>query len=257
MTDLSSMTVFITGATSGFGAAAARRFAADGAKLVLCGRRTDRLEALKAELANVPVHIVTLDVTQRADVFQAFAGLPRIFSAIDVLVNNAGLAQGLEPSQAANLDDWDTMVDTNIKGLLYCTRAALPGMVERRRGHIINIGSIAGSYPYAGGNAYGGTKAFVDQFTLNLRADLLGTNVRATVIKPGMCETEFSLVRFKGDSQQAAKVYEGMQPLTAEDVAESIHWVAAQPAHVNVNILEIMPTQQAAASLSVHRDLKG
>lgn len=248
----SDTTVFITGASSGFGAAAARLFAKDGARLVLCARRTDRLEALKAEL-DVPVHLLKLDVRGRADVETAFASLPADFAKIDILVNNAGLAQGLEPAPQADLDDWDRMVDTNIKGLMYCTRAALPGMVARKRGHIINLGSVAANYPYPGGNVYGGTKAFVKQFSLNLRAELLGQGVRVTVLEPGMCETEFSVVRFKGDESKADTVYAGMTPLSADDIANCIHWVASLPAHVNINILEVMPTEQANGGFAVHR----
>jgi 3-hydroxy acid dehydrogenase/malonic semialdehyde reductase len=252
MTDLSSATVFITGATAGFGAATARLFAKQGARLVLCGRRTDRLEALRAELLT-PVHVVTLDVRQRQAVAEAVASLPPDFAAIDILVNNAGLALGLLGAPEADLDDWETMIDTNNKGLVYCTRAVLPGMVARNRGHIINIGSVAGSYPYAGGNVYGATKAFVDQFTLNLRADLLGTAVRATVIDPGLAETEFSLVRFKGDATRASDLYSGTQPLTGDDIAECIRWVASLPAHVNINQIEVMPVCQAPTRLEVHR----
>lgn len=251
---LSGATVLITGASSGFGAAAARKFAADGAKLVLAARRTERLAALKEELgAKVPVHLLTLDVQKRDEVMAAIASLPAEFAAIDVLVNNAGLALGLENAPKANLDDWDTMIDTNIKGLTYCTRAVLPGMVERHRGHIINIGSVAGTYPYPGGNVYGGTKAFVEQFSLNLRAELLGANVRVTVIEPGMCETEFSVVRFKGDEGKADSVYVGMTPLSADDIAGTIHWVANLPAHVNINVLEVMPVEQANGGFAVHR----
>lgn len=253
MTDLSSATVFITGATSGFGAAAARRFAKDGARLVLCGRRADRLEALKNELG-VPVHAFALDVRDRSAVEMAVTGLPREFAAIDVLVNNAGLALGIEPAQRSDLDEWEQMIDTNIKGLIYLTRFLLPGMVERKRGHVINLGSVAGSYPYPGGNVYCGTKAFVEQFSLALRADVLGSHVRVTSIEPGMCETEFSLVRFQGDEARAAKIYEGMKPLSADDIAECIHWVAALPAHVNINILEVMPVQQAFNAFQVNRD---
>jgi NADP-dependent 3-hydroxy acid dehydrogenase YdfG len=255
MTDLSSATVFITGATSGFGAASARRFAQDGARLVLLGRRTDRLESLKAELS-VPVHTLAMDIRNRQAVTEAFATLPAEFAEIDLLINNAGLAVGLEMAPKTDLDDWDAMVDTNIKGLMYCTRAVLPGMVERKRGHIINLGSVAGTYPYPGGNVYGGTKAFVEQFSLNLRAELLGSKVRVTDIKPGMCETEFSLVRFRGDSSKAENVYAGMQPLTADDIAECIHWVAALPANVNINALEVMPVDQAFSPFAVHREGK-
>lgn len=253
MTDLSGSTVFVTGASAGFGAACARRFAAKGARLILCGRRGDRLESLEAEL-KVPVHAITLDVRDRGAVERAVAALPPEFAAVDVLVNNAGLALGLEPAQEADLDDWDQMVDTNIKGLTYCTRAVLPGMVARDRGHVINIGSVAATYPYPGGNAYGATKAFVQQFTMNLRADLFGTRVRATVIEPGLCgETEFSVVRFKGDADRAAKLYQDTQPLTADDIAECVLWTASLPPHVNVNRLEVMPVAQSFAGLKVAR----
>lgn len=255
MTDHAPPTVLITGASSGFGAATARRFAADGARLVIAARRVDRLEQLKAELSAVPVHVLELDLRQRDAVMQAVADLPADFAAIDILVNNAGLAAGLDPAPRASLDDWDMMVDTNIKGLMYCTRAVLPGMVARKKGHIINIGSVAGAYPYPGGNTYGGTKAFVEQFSLNLRNDILGSNVRVTNIRPGMCETEFSLVRFKGDADKAASVYQGIKPLSADDIAECIHWVAALPPHMNINILEVMPVNQAWSGFSVHREL--
>lgn len=253
MTDLSKATILITGATAGFGAAAARRFAKDGAKLVLAGRRAERLAELKAELT-VPVHTLILDVRERESVDKAIAGLPADFAAIDVLVNNAGLASGLDPAHKASLDDWELMVDTNVRGLMYVARAVLPGMVERKRGHIINLGSVAGTYPYPGGAVYGGTKAFVEQFSLNLRNDLGGSGVRVSCIEPGMCETEFSVVRFKGDESKAAAVYQGMKPLSADDIAEQIHWIAALPAHVNINTLEIMPVAQSWAGFAVHRE---
>jgi len=253
MTDLSRATIFITGASAGFGAATARRFAKDGARLVLTGRRKERLEVLLKELP-VPVHLLGFDVRDRAATLQAIASLPAEFAAIDVLVNNAGLAAGLDPAFKADLDDWETMIDTNIKGLTTCTRAILPGMVERKRGHIINLGSVAGSYPYPGGSVYGGSKAFVEQFSLNLRNDLGGTNVRVSCIEPGMCETEFSVVRYKGDIEAAANVYRGMTPLSAADIAEQIHWVASLPAHVNINRLEIMPVAQSWAGFAVHRE---
>ena len=253
MTDLSKATVLITGATAGFGSAAARRFAKDGAKLVLAGRRAERLDELKAEL-KVPVHTLVLDVRSREAVTDAINDLPKDFAAIDVLVNNAGLASGLDPAHKANLDDWEVMVDTNIKGLMYVARAVLPGMVERKRGHIINLGSVAGTYPYPAGSVYGGTKAFVEQFSLNLRNDLGGSGVRVSCIEPGMCETEFSVVRFKGDESKAAAVYQGMKPLSADDIAAQIHWVASLPAHVNINTLEIMPVAQSWAGFAVHRE---
>lgn len=249
-----SSIAFITGATSGFGAACARRFAADGWRLILCGRRQDRLDALRAELAaSVPVHAFPLDVRDETAVNAAVAALPAEFAAVDLLVNNAGLALGLEPAQRCAMDDWERMIDTNIKGLVYCTRAILPGMVERDRGHVINIGSVAGTYPYPGGNVYGATKAFVKQFSLNLRADLLGTRVRATNIEPGLAESEFSLVRFKGDPDQAARVYQNVQPLRPEDIADLVHWAATRPAHVNINRLEVMPVCQASAPFAISR----
>lgn len=247
------MIVFVTGASAGFGAAIARRFARDGARVIVSGRRGDRLQSLAAELGPnlLPLEF---DVRDRAAVEAAVAGLPAEFAAVDLLVNNAGLALGLEPAQRADLDDWEQMVDTNIKGLMYITRALLPGMVARGRGHVINLGSTAGEWPYAGGNVYGGTKAFVRQFSLNLRADLTGTPVRVTNVEPGLCGgTEFSSVRFHGDDTRAAKIYENVQPLTAEDIAETIHWIASRPAHVNINTISMMPVAQSFAGLSVYR----
>ena len=246
-------TVFVTGASSGFGAAVARRFAADGARVVAAARRADRVKDLAAELGP-QVLPLALDVRDRPAVAAAVAALPEEFKAIDVLVNNAGLALGLNPAQDADLDDWDQMIDTNCKGLVYCTRAILPGMVARGRGHVINLGSVAGTYPYPGGNVYGGTKAFVHQFSLNLRSDLHGTGVRVTCVEPGMADTEFSLVRFSGDQAKADNVYAGMQPMTADDIAESIHWAATMPQHVNVNTIELMATAQSFAPFQVARD---
>ncbi len=245
--------VFITGATAGFGLAIARRFVADGTRVIASGRRADRLDAIGKELGEL-VHPVVLDVRDRAAVEHAIAVLPAPFDAVDVLVNNAGLALGMEPAQEASLDEWDAMIDTNVKGLTYMTRALLPGMVARDRGHIVNLGSTAAEFPYPGGNVYGATKAFVYQFSLNLRADLLGTNVRVTDIEPGMCGgTEFSSVRFRGDDAKAASVYEGTVPLTAEDIADAIHWVATRPPHVNVNSMQLMPVCQAPGPLAVKR----
>jgi 3-hydroxy acid dehydrogenase/malonic semialdehyde reductase len=247
------MTIFVTGATSGFGEATVRKFAEDGAKIIGTGRRAERLERLQKQLGSNFLPL-TFDVGQRSQVEKAVASLPAEFAAVDVLVNNAGGAIGLDPAQSADLDDWDAMIDSNIKGLAYCTRFLLPGMVERNRGHIISIGSVAGEWPYPGGNVYGAAKAFVRQFSNNLRADLLGTAVRVTDIEPGLAGgTEFSEVRFKGDKKRAAAVYEGTQPLTAEDVADAIHWVATRPAHVNVNLVTIMPVMQAYAPLAVKR----
>jgi 3-hydroxy acid dehydrogenase/malonic semialdehyde reductase len=247
-------TVLVTGATAGFGAATARRFALDGDRVVAAGRRVDRMEPLRAEFGE-RIHTIALDVRDRAAVAAAIAALPSAFSEIDVLVNNAGLAAGLEPAQDANLDDWDTMVDTNVKGLMYVTRAVLPGMVARKHGHVINLGSTAAEFPYPGGNVYGATKAFVYQFSLNLRADLLGTAVRVTDVEPGLSGgTEFSNVRFHGDDGKAAAVYAGTTPLTAEDVAETIVWVASRPAHVNINSIQLMPVCQAFGPLAVKRE---
>ena len=248
------MIVFITGASSGFGAAIARRFARDGATLILAARRTNRLRALAGELGG-PIHVLSLDVRERGAVERAVGSLPAQFQSVDLLVNNAGLALGLNPAQQASLDDWDEMVDTNHKGLMYVTRAVLPGMVSRGRGHIVNIGSTAGEWPYPGGNVYGASKAFVHQFSLNLRADLLGTAIRVTDLEPGLCSgTEFSQVRFHGDAERAAKVYANTQPLTAEDIADTVHWVATRPAHVNINTVSLMPVGQAFAGLTVHRN---
>jgi 3-hydroxy acid dehydrogenase/malonic semialdehyde reductase len=246
-------TVFITGASSGFGAAVARRFAAGGARVIAAARRTDRVRDLAAELGPLVLPLA-LDVRDRDAVAAAVAGLPAEFSAVDLLVNNAGLALGLGPAQDADLDDWDQMIETNCKGLAYVTRAVLPGMVARGRGHVINLGSVAGSYPYPGGNVYGGTKAFVHQFSLDLRSDLHGTGVRVTCVEPGMADTEFSLVRFDGDQSKADSTYAGMQPLTADDIAESIHWAATLPAHVNVNTIELMPVAQSFGPFQVARE---
>jgi len=252
---MSNQTIFITGASAGFGAACARIFAEKGNRLILTARRIDPLRALQQELAGkAEVHILSLDVRDRQAVEQALESLPEPFRAIDLLINNAGLALGLEPAQRADLDDWETMVDTNIKGLMYCTRLILPGMVARNRGHIVNLGSVAGTWPYPGGNVYGGTKAFVEQFSLNLRCDLLGTRVRVTCIQPGMAETEFSRVRFKGDDEKAAQVYSGTEALTAEDSSETIHWVCNRPAHVNINTLELMAVDQAWGPFAINRE---
>lgn len=247
------MNILITGASSGFGAAIARRFARDGARLVLAARREERLKALVSELGP-RAHMMLLDVRNRGAVEKAANALPAEFQAVDLLVNNAGLALGMEPAHKASLDDWETMVDTNIKGLMFLTRAILPGMVARGRGHIVNIGSTAGEWPYPGGNVYGASKAFVRQFSLNLRADLAGTRVRVTDVEPGLCGgTEFSNVRFHGDDARAAQVYANAAPLTAEDVADAVHWVATRPAHVNVNTISLMPVTQSFGPFAVHR----
>lgn len=250
-------TIFITGASSGFGAACARLLAQDGNRLVLTARRAEPLIQLQHELAaHAAVHIIPLDVSDREAVQGAVESLPEAFREVDVLINNAGLALGLEPAHQVNLDDWETMVDTNIKGLMYCTRLILPGMVARNRGHIVNISSTAGAWPYPGGNVYGGTKAFVTQFSRNLRCDLLGTRVRVSCIQPGMAETEFSRVRFKGDQEKAGQVYAGTEPLTADDIAATVAWVINRPPHVNINTLELMSIDQAWGPFAIHRETK-
>ena len=247
------MIVFITGATAGFGLAIARRFIQTGHRVIATGRRADRLDALKAELGDAVLPLV-FDVRDRDAVQQAVESLPSEWSAIAVLVNNAGLALGLDPAQRADLDDWEAMIDTNVKGLVYCTRAVLPGMVARNQGHIVNLGSIAADFPYPGGNVYGATKAFVQQFSLNLRADLFGTALRVTDIEPGLCGgTEFSEVRFKGDHDRAAAMYANVQPIMPEDIAETVEWVVSRPAHVNINIVSMMPVAQSFSPLAVHR----
>lgn len=247
-------TILITGATSGFGKSCADKFSENGWNLILCGRRMDRLKTLGEEYAKITnVHLLCFDVQQRADCEKQIASIPEPFTTVDVLVNNAGLALGLDPAQGADLDEWDVMVDTNIKGLMYMTRFLLPGMVERGHGHIINLGSIAGNWPYPGGNTYGATKAFVQQFSHNLRADVHGSGVRVTNIEPGLAETEFSVVRFSGDKEKADSVYKGLKALTAPDIAESIWWSVNQPSHVNISRIELMPTCQSFSPLAIAR----
>lgn len=249
------MIVFITGATSGFGQATARKFAKDGAKVIGTGRRKQRLDEMKKELGGnfLPLNF---DVGQRDEVEGAVANLPADFAEVDILVNNAGGALGLDTAQKADLQDWEQMIDANVKGVVYCTRFLLPGMVERNRGHIINLGSVAAEFPYPGGNVYCATKAFVHQFSYCLRADVLGTAVRVTDIQPGLCKTEFSEVRFKGDKQRAESVYEGTVPLNADDIAEAIHWVATRPAHVNINVIQLMPVCQGWGPLPVKKGVQ-
>ena len=257
MIDPATMTVFITGASAGFGAATARQFAERGARVVASARRLDRVQAIRDLLPDLfkdNLLAVELDVRDKDAVDQVVETLPSGFDEIDVLINNAGLALGMGPAHTSDMDDWEAMIDTNVKGLMYCTRAVLPGMVERNRGHVINLGSVAGSYPYPGGNVYGSSKAFVHQFSLNLRADLIGHQVRVTSVEPGMAETEFTEVRFKGDAAKAKTVYQGMQPATADDIADIIRYVATTPAHVNINRVEIMPVQQAFQAFAVHRE---
>ncbi len=246
-------TAIVTGATAGFGNAIAALLVEAGWQVIGTGRRAQRLAQLGESLGE-RFRPLAFDVRERQAVNAALASLPDAWRGIDLLVNNAGLALGLGPAQAAGLDDWETMIDTNIKGLLYVTHAVLPGMVERKSGHIVNIGSIAADNPYPGGNVYGATKAFVFQLTRNLRADVLGTGVRVTDIAPGLAETEFSVVRFKGDREKADAVYRGVAPLTGEDIARAVLWVVEQPPHVNVNRVELMPTQQAWGPLAIRRD---
>ncbi len=246
------MVAFVTGTSSGFGAAIARQFAKDAMRVVATARRIEKVAALQQEFGDL-ILPAALDVRDRLQVESVVAGLPSEFAAIDVLVNNAGLSLNLEPAYRVPIEDWEAMVDTNIKGLLYCTRLILPGMVTRGRGHVVNIGSVAAMYPYPGGNVYGATKAFVKQFSHNLRADLLGTAVRVTDIEPGLAETEFSVVRFKGDEQRAASIYKGTKPLTAEDIADAVHWVVTRPAHVNIDTISMMPVCQSFAPLAIHR----
>lgn len=245
-------TVVVTGASAGFGEAIARRFVALGSKVILVARREDRLRALAADLGD-QAHVIALDLTDREAVQSAFTSLPAGFQNVDCLVNNAGLALGIEPAQSADGDNWTTMIDTNCTGLVLVTRALLPGMIERGRGHVVNLGSTAGSYPYPGANVYGATKAFVHQFSLNLRSDLSGTPVRVSCVEPGSCGgTEFSEVRL-GDADKARAVYAGMTPLDAEDIADAVEWITTAPAHVNVNILELMPVAQSFAGFTIHR----
>jgi len=246
-------TVLVTGATAGFGEAIARRMVKDGYRVIATGRRRERLEALKAELGEALLP-VQLDVSDTAAVAALPGSLPEGWREVDILVNNAGLALGLSPAYQADLAEWDTMVATNVTGLIHVTHALLPGMVARNRGLVINLGSIAGDYPYPGGHVYGATKAFVLQFSLNLKSDLVGTNVRVSNIEPGLCGgTEFSQVRFHGDSDKAAKVYEGTQPLTSENIAETVAWIAGLPPHMNVNRIELMPTCQAIGPFNIKR----
>jgi len=245
-------TAFITGATSGFGAAAAKRFVASGWRVVATGRREDRLRALVDELGAGNVHPAVFDVRDEAAMRAALAALPEGFRDIDLLVNNAGLAQGTLPAQRADLADWQTMIDTNIRALVVITHALLPTLIARR-GAIVNVSSTAASYPYTGGNVYGGSKAFVSQFSLGLRADLHGTGVRVTALEPGMAETEFTLVRTHGDQAASDALYKGAQPMTAEDIAETIHWIATLPPHLNINRLEMMPTSQSFAGFQIAR----
>jgi 3-hydroxy acid dehydrogenase/malonic semialdehyde reductase len=244
---------FITGATSGFGQSVARRLLGAGARVIATGRRYERLQKFASEIQSDRLFVRELDVRTEASLHRCLSELPKAFDDIDILFNNAGLALGLSKAHEASFEDWEAMIETNVLGLSRVTHAVLPGMVLRNRGDIINMSSVAATYPYPGGNVYGATKAFVRQFSLNLRADLLGTNLRVVAIDPGMCETEFSLVRFKGDAEAARAVYAGVTPLSSEDIADVVESVLRFPAHVNVNSIEVMPIQQAFAPPAVSR----
>jgi 3-hydroxy acid dehydrogenase / malonic semialdehyde reductase len=246
--------VMITGATGGFGQAFVERFAAIGARLILTGRDAQKLAKLTEKLS-VPCHSIVVDMQDQAAIKAAFSSLPPEFQAIDLLINNAGLALGQEPAQLCDFADWATMIAVNNTALALCTHLVLPAMVQKRCGHIINISSIAANIPYGGGNIYCATKAFVKQFSLALRGDLIGSNVRVTSIEPGLVETGFSETRFKGDAQRAKAVYAGTTPMTAADVAESVFWIATLPEHFNVNSIELMPTTQAYGPSVVHRQI--
>ncbi|HEY9814974.1 MAG TPA: SDR family oxidoreductase [Candidatus Obscuribacterales bacterium] len=255
MVSIQHQTVLITGASSGIGAACAAAFAEAGTRLILAARRQERLQAIAQALVDqygIAIHPVVMDVCDRAQVEAVLQGLPADWQAIDVLVNNAGLSRGLEPLQQGSIEDWDEMIDTNLKGLLYVTRTVLPGMVERGRGHVINIGSIAGHQSYPKGNVYCATKAAVRALSHGLKMDLSGTPVRVSSVDPGLVETEFSQVRFHGDQDRAAQVYANVTPLTPEDVAEVVLFCATRPPHVNLSEILLLPTDQSSSTL-VHR----
>lgn len=243
-------TALITGASSGIGLATARELAKEGFSIILCGRRLERLEQLKAELSVLTaVHVLCFDVRNKNEVAEAIQSIPADFSKIDVLINNAGNAHGLSPIESADLDDWDAMIDINVKGLLYVSRAIIPGMTERRSGHIIHIGSIAGKEVYPNGNVYCATKHAVDALNKAMRIDLNQYGIRVGAIHPGLVKTEFSLVRFKGDEERASKVYEGYQPLLPEDIADIIRFVITRPYHVNIADLTVLPSAQASPTI--------
>ena len=247
-------TALVTGATAGFGLAICKKLIEAGYKVIGTGRRAARLAELHSQLGNDFLPL-TFDITDLEATKQALNQRPEGWQAVDLLVNNAGLALGLEPAHQADLNDWAQMIDTNVKGLVNITRLVLPEMVARNHGHIINLSSIAGNYPYPGGNVYGGTKAFVTQFSLNLRADLAGTKIRVSNVEPGLCGgTESSNVRFHGDDEKAAKVYENVQSVQPEDIANIVLWLNQQPEHVNINRIEVMPTAQSFNPLKVTKE---
>lgn len=243
-------TILITGASSGFGLEMAKLFSENGYRIIAVARREDRLKKLKKQIKD-NILTIKLDVTDKKDVFKKLGNLPKPYKNVDILVNNAGFALGLDRANDALLEDWEKMIDTNIKGLLYVTKAILPNMIKRKSGYIFNIGSTAGTWPYEGGNVYGATKSFVKQFSFNLRCDLKGTNIRVTNIEPGLAHTEFSKIRFKNDEKKAKKVYEGVKPLEAENIANIVFLCVLQPLHVNINSMEIMPTIQSWSPLDV------
>lgn len=249
------MIIFITGASAGFGEAISRKFVKEGHKVLGLARREEKLQKIQNELGK-NFHFIACDANDIEKIKVALEKLPKEFQEIDVLINNAGLALGLDPAQKANIKDWEIMINTNILALVKLTHFILPKMVSRGKGHIINIGSIAGTYPYPGGNIYGSTKAFVKQFSLNLRAELYDQNIRVSNIEPGLCGgSEFSIVRFGGDKNRADKVYENTKPLMPEDIAEAVYWCASLPSHMNINRMEIMPTTQAPAALNVAKNI--
>jgi serine 3-dehydrogenase len=247
-----SKTVLITGATSGFGKASVHRFANAGWRVIATGRRTERLQKLVDELGADKVHGAAFDICDAVAMDAALAALPGPFKDVDLLINNAGLALGTAPAQESDLDQWNTMIDTNVRALVTLTHKVLPGLIKRK-GAIINISSVAASYPYPGGNVYGGTKAFVVQFSLGLRSDLHGSGVRVTSVEPGMAETEFTLVRTKGNQEASDKLYKGANPMTGEDIADTLLWIASLPAHMNVNRIELMPVNQSFSPFQVYR----
>jgi serine 3-dehydrogenase len=252
MYSLKGRVVFITGASAGIGRSCARAFAAEGAKVLMCARRAERLNTFAAELKKefcIPVHHLALDVRNRPAVERAIAGLAKGWRSIEVLVNNAGLSRGLDKLHQGLLGDWEEMIDTNIKGLLYLSRTVIPGMVERGKGHVINIGSVAGYEVYPGGNVYCATKFAVRALTRGLRLDLNGTPIRVSEVAPGLVETEFSMVRFHGDAERAAKVYQGYTPLSPDDIADAVIWCATRPPHVNISHVTVMPTAQASSTM--------
>ena len=246
------MIIFISGASAGFGLAMAKRFALSGHKIIALARREERLSELKKEFGDL-IYPLAVDVSNKEQLISALESLPLDWQNIDILINNAGLALGFDSAQKSSLEDWEQMVQTNINGVLYLTHFFLPLMIKKNSGHIINLGSVAGEFPYPGGNVYGASKSFIHQFSLNLRADVLGSNVKVTVIEPGMCMSEFSQVRFKGDLEKAENVYKGMKPLSADDIAETIEWVMTRPSHVNINVISLMPVDQAFSGFAINR----